>query len=284
MMSSVPNIVLNNGVEIPQLGFGVFQIDRPQTVHAVLTAFDAGYRHIDTAQMYGNEGEVGQAVEESGLPRNEIFITTKLNNDQHGYDSAITAFDESLERLRTDYVDLYLIHWPVHDEARYIDTWTALEALLADGKARAIGVSNLRVGHLERLAERNNTVPAVNQVELHPNVQQSKLRAYHKAHSITTEAWSPIARGKTLRDPTIRALAEKYGKSPAQVILRWHVQEGNIVLIKSATPSRIQENIEIFDFELAPGDMRTMARLDGDPDGAPSYTEEVAARMPYWRP
>jgi 2,5-diketo-D-gluconate reductase A len=284
MTTNVPTLVLNNGVAIPQVGFGVFQIPRPETVRAVLTAFEAGYRHIDTAQMYGNEAEVGEAVAASGLPRGEVFLTTKLHNERHGHDAALAALDESLERMRTAYVDLYLIHWPVPDEDRYVATWRACEALLADGKARAIGVSNLYADQLQRLAARATIVPAVNQVEVHPHVQRAGLRAYHRAHGIATEAWSPIARGRSLGDPTIATLARKHDKSAAQIILRWQVQAGNVLLTKSATPARMRENIALFDFALDDEDMRTIAALDGDPHGATDRTAEAAHRMPRWTP
>ncbi len=273
-MVDVPNISLNNGVRIPQLGFGVFQVKPEDTAATVLAAFDAGYRHIDTAQMYGNEEQVGQAIAASGLPRGELFITTKLNNDQHGADKAGPALDESLRKLGLDQVDLFLIHWPRPAENRFVETWAAFEKLASDGKARAIGVSNFQIAHLERLAAETGTVPAVNQIELHPYLPQSQLREYHRAHGIATEAWSPIGGqgGDLLHEPSLAALAEKYGKSPAQIVLRWHLQLGNIVFPKSTTPSRIAENIDIFDVELADDDLATIAELENgtrvgpDPD------------------
>jgi len=259
----VPAVRLNDGAEIPQFGFGVFQIPAEQTVTAVRTALDAGYRHIDTAQMYGNEAEVGRAIAESGVPREEIFVTTKLNNDGHGYDAALGALDETLRKLGFDHVDLFLIHWPRPQEGRYVETWTALEKLKADGKARSIGVSNFTVEHLERLAERTGTVPAVNQIELHPQFPQAVLRAYHAEHGIATEAWSPIGQGgDLLQDGRLRALADEHGRSPAQVVLRWHIQLGNIVFPKSVTPERIRENIDVFDFELSADDMAVVDGLD----------------------
>jgi 2,5-diketo-D-gluconate reductase A len=262
-MADVPNIRLNNGVEIPQFGFGVFQIDPDETAAAVRTAFDAGYRHIDTAQMYRNEEGVGQAVRESGLPRDEVFVTTKLDNNRHGRDEAVAALEESLKRLGLDHVDLFLIHWPRPQEGRFVETWQGFEQLLADGKARAIGVSNFQVPHLERLAAETGTVPAVNQIELHPQFPQAELRAYHRQNAIATEAWSPIAQGgELLQDPALGELARKYGKTPAQVVLRWHVQLGNIVFPKSVTPSRIAENIDVYDFALTPEDMRVIDGLD----------------------
>ena len=259
----VPAVRLNDGADVPQFGFGVFQIPTEQTVTAVRTALDAGYRHIDTAQMYGNEAEVGRAIAESGVPREEIFVTTKLNNDCHGYNAALGALDESLRKLGFDHVDLFLIHWPRPQEGRYVETWTALEKLKADGKTRSIGVSNFTVEHLERLAERTGTVPAVNQIELHPQFPQAALRAYHAEHGIATEAWSPIGQGgELLQDGRLRALADEHGRSPAQVVLRWHIQLGNIVFPKSVTPERIRENIDVFDFALSADDMAVLDGLD----------------------
>jgi 2,5-diketo-D-gluconate reductase A len=261
--TGVPVVRLNDGAEIPQFGFGVFQIPAEETVTAVRTALDAGYRHIDTAQMYGNEAEVGRAIAESGVPREEIFVTTKLNNDCHGYDAALGALDESLRKLGFDHVDLFLIHWPRPQEGRYVETWTALEKLKADGKARSIGVSNFTVEHLDRLAVRTGTVPAVNQIELHPQFPQAALRAYHAEHGIATEAWSPIGQGgDLLQDGRLRALADEHGRSPAQIVLRWHIQLGNIVFPKSVTPERIRENIDVFDFELSARDMAVVDGLD----------------------
>ncbi|WP_219413207.1 aldo/keto reductase [Pseudonocardia nigra] len=272
-MSHVPSITLNNGVEIPQFGFGVFQIGPDQTVDAVRIAFEAGYRHIDTAQGYRNEEGVGQAVRESGLSRDEVFVTTKLANGRQGYDEAMTAFDESLQRLGLDHVDLFLIHWPQPGKDLYVETWKAFEKIASDGRARSIGVSNFQIPHLERLAAETGTVPAVNQIELHPMLPQADLRAYHREHGIATEAWSPIGQGgDLLRDDRLVGLGEKYGKSPAQIVLRWHVQLGNIVFPKSVTPSRIRENIDVFDVELSDDDMATIAELDSgtrlgpDPD------------------
>jgi 2,5-diketo-D-gluconate reductase A len=271
-MTQVPNIRLNNGTEIPQFGFGVFQIPAAETAGAVREAFAAGYRHIDTAQMYGNEEGVGEAVKESDLSRDEVFVTTKLNNDAHGFNSAISALDESLKKLRLDYVDLYLIHWPLPHQDRYVETWKGFEKLLADGRARSIGVSNFQPAHLDRLAKETDTVPAVNQIELHPLLTQTELRKYHAEHGIATEAWSPIAQGEVLGEQTITSLADKYGKSPAQVVLRWHLQVCNIVFPKSVNPDRVRENIDVFDFELAGDDMDAIAAMDAghrtgpDPD------------------
>ena len=250
-------------MEIPQFGFGVFQVPAEDTAETVKAAFDAGYRHIDTAQMYGNEEGVGQALAESGLSRDEIFLTTKLNNDGHSFDAAVKRLDESLAKLRTDHVDLYLIHWPRPREDRYVETWKGLEKALADGKARSIGVSNFTITNLERLAKETDTVPAVNQIELHPRLVQRELRNYHVEHGIATEAWSPIAQGgDLLTESTLKDLAEKYGKTPAQVVLRWHVQLGNIVFPKSMKPERMRENIDVFDFELSNDDMDAVAALD----------------------
>jgi 2,5-diketo-D-gluconate reductase A len=269
----VPKIRLNNGVGIPQLGFGVFQIEPDRTAEAVLTAFEAGYRHIDTAQGYNNEEGVGEAIRASGLPRGEIFVTTKLANDRHGYDQAISALDESLQRLGLDHVDLYLIHWPRPAQNRYVETWKAFEKIASDGKARAIGVSNFHIPHLKRLAEETATVPAVNQIELHPWLPQTELRAYHQRLGIATEAWSPLAKGgELLANELIVGLSEKYGKSPAQIVLRWHLQLGNIAIPKSVTPSRVRENADIFDFELSDDDVASISelgngrRLGPDPD------------------
>jgi 2,5-diketo-D-gluconate reductase A len=275
-MTQVPNIRLNNGAiagtEIPQFGFGVFQIPPAETAGAVREAFAAGYRHIDTAQMYGNEEGVGEAIKDSDLSRGEVFVTTKLNNDAHGYNSAISALDESLKKLRLDYVDLYLIHWPLPHQDRYVETWKGFEKLLADGRARSIGVSNFQPAHLDRLAKETDTVPAVNQIELHPLLTQTELRKYHAEHGIATEAWSPIAQGEVLGEQTITSLADKYGKSPAQVVLRWHLQVGNIVFPKSVNPDRMRENIDVFDFELADDDVDAIEAMDAghrtgpDPD------------------
>jgi 2,5-diketo-D-gluconate reductase A len=239
----------------------------------VRVALDAGYRHIDTAQGYGNEEGVGQAVRESGLRRGDVFVTTKLANDRHGYREAIVALDESLERLGFDHVDLYLIHWPRPRADRYVETWRAFEKVAVDGKARAIGVSNFQIPHLRRIAAASETVPAVNQIELHPYLVQAELREYHRRHGIATEAWSPLAKGgDLLQEPVIVALAEKYGKTPAQVVLRWHLQLGNIAIPKSVTPERVRENIDLFDFELDDDDvtaieeMGRFLRTGPDPD------------------
>lgn len=281
-MDANSRIELGDGVLIPQLGFGVYQIPGSQTSEMVRLALDAGYRLIDTAQAYGNEAEVGQAVVDSGLPREDVFITTKLSPQRHGYASTIAALEESLQRLRTPYVDLFLLHWPSPDKERYLESWQACERMLGDGKVRSIGVSNLTAAQLEWLAKRSDVVPAVNQVELHPHYQQAELRLYHRSHGTVTEAWSPIARGRSLEDPMLNMLAKKYEKSTAQLVLRWHLQLGNITLIKSATPSRIRDNMALYDFEIEAADMDKIAGLDGDPNGAPSLT--IAAGLPRWKP
>lgn len=270
MSTQVPNIKLNNGVEIPQFGFGVFQIDPDETAKAVRDAFEAGYRHIDTAQMYRNEQGVGQAIAESGLPRDEVFVTTKLNNDGHGTESAVRELEKSLERLGLDHVDLYLIHWPQPKQDLYVQTWKGFEQVLASGLTRSIGVSNFQPAHLERLAAETETVPAVNQIELHPRLTQPELRRYHSEHGIATEAWSPIGQGESLSEEAVLALAEKYGRTPAQVVLRWHIQIGNIVFPKSSNPERIARNIDVFDFELADDDIATIEGLNADKRRGPN--------------
>ncbi|MEU0795751.1 aldo/keto reductase [Amycolatopsis sp. NPDC005961] len=258
----VPAVELNNGVRIPQFGFGVFQIPPEETAQAVRTALEAGYRHIDTAQMYRNEQGVGAGIAESGIPREDVFVTTKLANDAHGHDNAITALEGSLQRLGFDYVDLYLIHWPLPHKNNYVATWRGFEDILRAGKARAIGVSNFQPAHLDRLAEETGTVPAVNQIELHPALQQTELRAYHREHGIATEAWSPLAQAEVLSDPVLTDLAEKHGRTAAQVVLRWHIQLGNIVFPKSSSPERIKQNIDVFGFELDDEDMTAIGKLD----------------------
>jgi 2,5-diketo-D-gluconate reductase A len=254
--------MLNNGHTIPQLGFGVFQIDPDETAAAVTTALEAGYRHIDTAEMYGNEKGVGEAIRASGLDRDDVFITSKLNNGFHRPDDARRAFETTLSDLGFDDVDLFLIHWPLPRlyEGDFVSTWKTLEEFKADGRARSIGVSNFQVAHLLRLAATSDVVPAVNQIELHPYFQNAEVREYGEAHGIATEAWSPIAQGAVLDDPVIAEIAGRVGRSPAQVVLRWHVQRNSIVFPKSTTPERIRENFELFDFELAAGDVE---RIDG---------------------
>ncbi|MEU0662562.1 aldo/keto reductase [Streptomyces lavendulocolor] len=262
-MSKVPSITLNNGVSMPQLGFGVWQVPDDEAAKAVGTAIEAGYRSIDTAAIYENEKGTGEAIAASGLPREELFVTTKLWNSEQGHDATLRAFDESLARLGLDYVDLYLIHWPVPSKDLYADTYKAFEKIYADGRAKAIGVSNFLPEHLERLLGETSVVPVLNQIELHPQFQQAEARAFHARHDILTEAWSPLGQGRGLLEvPTIVAVASKHGRTPAQVVLRWHLQLGNVVIPKSVTPSRIQENIDVFDFELDADDLAAFAALD----------------------
>ena len=272
-MANVPSVTLNNGVEMPQLGFGVFLVPADEVVAPVRSALDAGYRLIDTATLYGNEEGVGRAIAESGIPRDEIFITTKVWNSDQGYDRTLEAFDHSMKLLGLDVLDLYLIHWPTPERDLYADTWRALEQIYADGRVRAIGVSNFHVPHLERVLAEGGVVPAVNQVELHPGLPQDELRAFNAQHGIATEAWSPIGRGKGLLDRAeVRAIASTHDKTPAQVVLRWHIQLGVIAIPKSVRPERIRENLDIFDFELASDEIAALSALDGpgrvgpDPD------------------
>jgi 2,5-diketo-D-gluconate reductase A len=268
-VSAVPSITLNDGNVIPQLGFGVFQIEPKDTAEAVGEALEIGYRHIDTAEMYGNEKEVGEAIRASGLDRSDIFVTSKLSNAFHEPDDARTAFDTTLSELGFDYVDLFLIHWPLPTlyDGDYVSTWKTLEKFHGDGRARSIGVSNFQVEHLERLASETDTVPAVNQIEVHPYLTNGAVRSYGREHGIATEAWSPIAQGDVLEDQTITRIAEDIGKSPAQVVLRWHIQRGDIVFPKSVTPSRMRENFELFDFELGSEDMEAISALDRGEEG-----------------
>ncbi len=261
-MADVPNVSLGDGVEIPQLGFGVFQIPPEDTQRAVEAALEAGYRHIDTAAAYRNERGVGDAIAASGLRREEVFVTTKLWNSEQGFDSTLAAFERSLEALDTDHVDLYLIHWPVPSRDLYMDTWRAFERIAGEGGARSIGVSNFRVEDLARLAGEAECRPSVNQIELHPLLQQAELRAWHAEHGIATEAWSPLAQGEALADDTLATIAAHHGRTVAQVVLRWHLQIGNVVIPKSVTPERIRENIDLFDFELSEDDLAAIARLD----------------------
>jgi diketogulonate reductase-like aldo/keto reductase len=262
-VSKAPSITLNNGVEMPQLGFGVWQVPDAEAAAAVSNALEAGYRSIDTAAIYGNEEGTGQALAASGLPREELFVTTKLWNSDQGYDSALRALDASLARLGLEYVDLYLIHWPQPRRDAYAETWRAFEKIAADGRARAIGVSNFQPAHLRRLFTESGVVPAVNQIELHPQLAQADLRSLHAEHGIATEAWSPLGQGKGLLDhPVIVRIAGRHGRTPAQVVLRWHLQLGNVVIPKSVTPSRIRENIDVFGFELAAQDLAELAALD----------------------
>jgi 2,5-diketo-D-gluconate reductase A len=270
-MTSVPDVLLNNGQKIPQFGFGVFQIKPAETFEAVSQALGAGYRHIDTAQMYGNEREVGEAVAKSDLDRAEVFVTSKLNNGAHRPDDARRAFDMTLDALGFDYVDMFLIHWPLPTryDGDFVSTWATLEEFYRDGRARSVGVSNFQAHHLRRLHEETEILPAVNQIEVHPYLTQNELRAFCAKHQIAIEAWSPIAQGKVLDDPTIREIAERVGKSPAQVVLRWHIERGDIVFPKSVTPERIVENIAIFDFELSGADVAAISALNRDERNGP---------------
>jgi 2,5-diketo-D-gluconate reductase A len=249
-------------VEIPQLGFGVFQVPPEETQAVVEEALATGYRHVDTAAAYRNEAGVGAAIAASGIPHEDVFLTTKLWNSEQGYDSTLRAFEKSLARLKLGRVDLFLIHWPVPSEDRYLDTWRAFERIQEQGLARSIGVSNFRIEDLRRLEREADHLPSVNQIELHPRLQQADLRAWHAEHAIATEAWSPLAQGALLSEPTIETVAAHHERTPAQTILRWHLQLGNVVIPKSVTPERIRENIEVFDFELSEDDMAALARLD----------------------
>jgi 2,5-diketo-D-gluconate reductase A len=263
-VTAIPEILLNNGQKIPQLGFGVFLVKPDETLAAVTHALQAGYRHIDTAEMYGNEAEVGAAISRSGLSRTEIFVTTKLNNGEHRPDDARAAFAQSLEALGSDYVDLFLIHWPLPTryDGDFVSTWKTLEEFYRDGRARSIGVSNFQPHHLRRLHEECEIRPAVNQIEVNPYLTQDEVRRFCADHEIAVEAWSPLARGNALSDPTIDDIARRVGKTPAQVILRWHIERGDIVFPKSVTPSRIKENIDIFDFELTGEDVEAISALN----------------------
>lgn len=263
MVHSVPTVTLNNGVEMPQLGFGVFLVPPDEVVEPVRTALDAGYRLIDTATLYGNEEGVGRAIADSGIPRDEIFVTTKVWNSDQGYDRTLQAFDRSIKLLGLDVIDLYLVHWPAPAQDLYVDTWRALERIYADGRARAIGVSNFTVRHLDRVIGEGSVVPAVNQVELHPGLPQEELRAAHARHGIATEAWSPIGRSLGLLDrPEVQTIAKAHDRTPAQVVLRWHLQLDIIAIPKSVRAERIRENLDVFDFELSADEMATLSALD----------------------
>src|SRR3954447_7702840 len=268
-MTQVPDITLNDGNTIPQLGFGVFQIDPGETAEAVQRALDVGYRHIDTAEGYQNEAGVGEGVRASGLSRDEVFVTSKLDNSQHRPDDARRAFETTLSELQMDHVDLFLIHWPLPTlyDGDFVSTWKTLEEFKADGRARSIGVSNFQVDHLKRLQAECDVVPAVNQIELHPYLLNEEVRSYGESQGIATEAWSPIAQGGVLDDPAITEIADRLGRTPAQVVLRWHIQRRSIVFPKSTTPSRIEENFALFDFELEPGDVAAIDALDRGEEG-----------------
>jgi 2,5-diketo-D-gluconate reductase A len=258
----VPDITLNDGNRMPQLGFGVFLVPEDETAQAVGSALQTGYRLIDTAAAYNNEVGVRSAVETSGLNRGDVFITTKLQNSDHGRHNVPRAYEESLDKLGGGYIDLYLIHWPVPHDGRTVETWEGLVELQREERVRSIGVSNFRVEDLERIIDATGVVPAVNQIELHPRLQQLELRRFHEEHGIATEAWSPLGKAQFLDEPTIERIASAHGRTPAQVVLRWHIQLGNIVIPKSVTPSRIEENFRIFDFELSEDDMHALFELD----------------------
>ena len=261
-MTAVPTVLLNNGVEIPQLGFGVFKVPPEQTEDVTRTALEVGYRHVDTAQMYGNEAGVGRAVRAAGLARDEVFVTSKLDNPNHARDDALRSFDGTLAELGFDHVDLFLIHWPLPEVGDFVETWHAMEEIYRSGRARAIGVSNFQPHHLRRLLAAAEVVPAVNQIEVHPYLVQDDVRAFGAEHGIVTEAWAPIARGRVLDDPVITTIAKRLERTPAQVTLRWAIQRGDVVFPKSVTRSRIEENFDLFDFELADDEMAEITALD----------------------
>jgi 2,5-diketo-D-gluconate reductase A len=281
-LSSVPSITLNDGHTIPQLGFGVFQIKPDQTAAAVRSALEAGYRHIDTAEMYGNEKQVAQGIRDAGLDRREVFITSKLNNGYHRPDDARRAFEDTLSALSSDYVDLFLIHWPLPTlyDGDFVSTWNVLEEFATDGRSTSIGVSNFQVDHLARLAEGSRTVPAVNQIEVHPYFANNQVRAYGREHGIVTEAWAPIAQGKVLGDELIAGIADAHGKTAAQVVLRWHIQRGDIVFPKSVHPERMKSNFEIFDFSLDDGQMDAIGGLDRGEQGRNGPNPDVFDYVP----
>jgi 2,5-diketo-D-gluconate reductase A len=272
-MTAIPTVTLNNGVQMPQLGFGVFQVSDDDTTAAVSTALAAGYRSIDTAAIYGNEAGTGRALAESGIARGELFITSKLWIADLGYEATLAAYETSLDELGLDYLDLYLIHWPAPGLGKYADSWLALEKLLADGRVRAIGVSNFLPEHVQKLIDLGGTVPAVNQVELHPALQQRDVGTFNTAYGIATEAWSPLAQGALLDDPTILEIAARHGRSPAQVILRWHLQQGRIIIPKSVTQSRIRENLDVFGFDLSADELAAVDGLERDGRTGPHPAE-----------
>lgn len=270
---TVSDITLNNGLRMPQLGFGVWQIPQDEVVAAVSTALDAGYRSIDTATSYGNEQGVGEALRRSGLDRDDVFVTTKLANPDQGYDAALRAFDACLDRLDLNTVDLYLVHWPLPGRDLYVPTWKALERVYAEGRARAIGVCNFQQPHLERIMEEGGIAPMVNQIELHPLLTQEAMRAFDAEHGIITEAWSPLGRGRILDHPAVVAIAADRDRTPAQVLLRWHVQLGNVVIPKSVTPERVRSNFQIFDFTLSDTEMGQISGLNADTRFGPDPDE-----------
>ncbi|MBM9464482.1 aldo/keto reductase [Aeromicrobium sp. YIM 150415] len=264
-MASVPTITLNNGVEIPQLGFGTYQVPPEDTKDRVLDAFEAGYRHIDTAQMYGNEQGVGEALAASGLARDDVFVTTKLNNDNHEPDRVHASLEESLKKLGLERLDLFLIHWPLPAiDIDFVDTWKAMEEAYRAGKTRAIGVSNFQAHHLRRLIGETTIIPAVNQIEVHPFLTQDDLRAVNAEHEVATEAWSPLAQGQVFENEAINAIAESIGRAPAQVVLRWAIQRGDIVFPKASSPERVAQNFDLFGFELSDADMASISALNED--------------------
>lgn len=279
---TVPTITLNNGKTIPQLGFGVFQIEPADTAEAVTRAFEAGYRHIDTAQMYGNEKQVGEAIASSGIPRDELYITSKLNNGFHRPDDAKRAFGETLEKLGLDKIDLFLIHWPLPTlyDGDYVSTWRTMASFVEDGRAASVGVSNFQPDHLKRIIDEVGVVPAVNQVEVHPYFTNEEVRAADASHGIATEAWSPIAQGGVLNDPVITEIAAAKGRTPAQVTLRWHIERGDIIFPKSVTPARIEENFALFDFELTPDEVTKISALDKGEEGRTGPNPDVFDYIP----
>lgn len=268
-MSEIPDIPLNDGNTIPQMGFGVFQIEPHNTEQAVREALQVGYRHIDTAEMYGNEAGVGAAIRASGVDREDVYVTSKLDNAAHRPEDAREAFDATLSRMQFDYVDLFLIHWPLPTlyGGDFVSTWETLEAFKQDGRARSIGVSNFQPEHLARLFDETETVPAVNQIEAHPYFTNDTVRAFNEEHGIVTQAWSPIAQARVLDDPTVEEIAGQVNRTPAQVVLRWHIQRGDVVFPKTVRPSRMEENIDVLDFELSPEQMEQITALDRGEDG-----------------
>ena len=281
-VGNVPVITLNDGNTIPQLGFGVFQVKPDETAAVVRAALEVGYRHIDTAQMYGNEAGVGEGIRDAGLDRGHVFITSKLNNGFHRPDDARRAFDETLRALGTDYVDLCLIHWPLPTlyDGDFVSTWKTLEEFKAEGRARSIGVSNFQIHHLQELARDTDITPAVNQIEVHPYFTNDEVRAYGVEHNIVTEGWSPIAQGKVLGDPVVIRIAKAYGVHPAQVVLRWHIERGDVVFPKSVHPQRMKDNFEIFDFDLGDEEIEALTALDKGEAGRLGPNPDTFAYIP----